>query len=166
MTVSTTGVVIAATETPQEFANASSITGGFADSSGLGPVIVFLVYIVAVLFAAQFVAPWLANSSLLNRLGSGFLDTVVYAIKGLATTAVLAVAALPVWVVAQADAGTRAVAFRYVGFAIAAFVGLAVIGWLADRAVAKFIEAHPDYESWGDIWSGEEDDVAEPEAAD
>lgn len=164
MSVTTIDVAIAATETPHQIENATS---GFADSTGLfGPVVLVLVYALAVMVAAQWLAPWIAESSLLSRLGAGVVETIVYAIKGLATTAVLAVAALPFWFVSQADPGTRSAAFRYGGYAIVAFVGLVVVGWLADRAVTKFIEAHPDYEEWGDLWhESEDEELTDPEAS-
>lgn len=147
------------TPTP-EFMNATS---GFADSSGLfGLIVVFLLYAGVALLAAQFLAPWLANSRLISRLGHGIGRSIVYALKGLGASAALAIVAGPVYLLAQVDSGTRAVALRYVGYAVAGYLALVAIGWLADRAVAAFIDAHPDYDEWADLFPDDEDE-SEPE---
>lgn len=145
------------------FENASAgVANGFADATGLGPVVVIGLYIVGTLLAAQFVAPWLARSRWLSRAGGGLLTSLVFALKGLGATAALALAAAPVFLLWQADGGTRELALRYVGYAVAGYLALVLVGWLADRAVAAFVEAHPDAEALGDLLPESEDD--DPEA--
>lgn len=153
------------TPTPGELANASSsINSGFASSYELGGVLVIVLYIVGALLAAQFVAPWLAQSQLLGTIGNAIFSALAYAIKGLAAVGVLALAALPGYLLLTADVSTRGVALKWVGYAVGAFAALVVVGWLADRAVARFIEAHPDVDSWAELW--ESDDEGKEVAAD
>lgn len=148
------------TTTPanETLANASSgITSGFADATGLGPIVLLLLYVVGALLAAQFVAPWLAKSELLSSVAGGLLGSLSYAIKGFASTAVLAVAALPVYFLATADGGTRGMALEAVGLLAAGYVALVIIGMLADRAVSAFIDAHPEIDEWADMFPDEEE---------
>lgn len=153
-----------ATPTPTPgFQNASS---SFASSFDLvGPLVVVL-YVIGALLAAQFVAPWLGQSELLARVAGRVVASIQYAIKGIAATAVLVVAALPVYFVVTADGETRGLAGLVIAGGIAAYCTLVGVGWLADRAVTRFIDAHPDYEEWDDIVSADEaDDDADPEVA-
>lgn len=157
-----TAVLQQGTPTPGGFNNASaSINGGFADMSGLMPVLLIGLYIIGALLAAQFVAPWLARSSLLGTVGDAILSAIGYAIKGSAAVAVLAVAALPAYLVLTVDASTRGVALRWVAYGVAAFAGLVAVGWLADRAVARYIKAHPNVDSWAELWESDDSGDAE-----
>jgi hypothetical protein len=80
------------------------------------------------------------------------VKTIEYAIKGLAASAVLFVIAAPVYLLASTDNQTRGFALEVIGIGVIAFLVLAGIGWLADRAVSAFIDAHPDYEEWRDLF--------------
>jgi hypothetical protein len=142
----------------ETIANAS-FTSGFADSTGLAPIVLLLLYVVGALLAAQFVAPWLARSKLLSDSISKLFTSLFYALKGLAVTAVLAVTALPVYFLATADKGTRSMALEAVGLLLAGYAALVVIGMLADRAVAAFIDTHPELDEWADIFSDKEEDT-------
>lgn len=138
--------------------NASmGVASSFGSAGSMFPIIAFIVYVVAVIVVAQFLAPWAAKSRFVSRASRRLVRTVGYALKGLVASAVLAVLAAPVYVVATADAGTRGVAIEWLGYGLAAFLALAVIGWLAERAVVAFIDAHPDYDDWDDFWGGDED---------
>lgn len=151
-----------ATETPANLSAASSsIQNGFADASGLTPVLLFVVYALAFLVVAQFALPRLAKSRLVSKTGRRVLLSVHYALKGVGATIVIGLTAAPVYFVATAEPGTRGVAMRWLGYAVAGYAALVILGWLADRAVTRAIDAHPDYDSWGDIWPSDE----EPESA-
>jgi len=141
--------------TNETIANAS-FTSGFADSTGIAPLVLLLLYVVGSLLAAQFVAPWLAKYKLLSSVAGGLHRSLSYAIKGFASTAVLAVAALPVYFLATADKGTRGLALDAVALMLAGYVALVIIGMLADRALSAFIDAHPDIDDWTDIFPDEE----------
>ena len=155
-------VAQATTTTPANLSAAqNNIVGGFGDAFGLTPVLLLAVYALAILVAAQFALPWLAKSRLVSQTGRRILLSIHYAMKGVAATVVIGLTAAPVYVVATADAGTRGVAMRWVGYAVAGYGALVLLGWLADRAVTRAIDAHPDYDSWGDVWGGDE----EPDAA-
>lgn len=147
------------TETPQEYANASA---GFASSMGLAegfaPLALLLIYAIGALMAAQFVAPWLASSQLLSDLFGELVTSVELAIKGLGATAVLAITATPIYFVATAEPSTKVVALEVVAAGIGVYVFLVVAGWLADRAVTAFIDAHPTHDEWADIFPDEEGD--------
>lgn len=139
--------------------NASmSVQTGFADATGLGGVVIFLLYIIGALLAASYVAPWLAKSRLLSRTGARIADSMEYAIKG-AASAVLAVAAAPVYLLTQLDAGTRGVALRYFGYAIVTYIVLVIVGWLTDRAIRAFVDAHPEIDALGDLLPDDELEV-------
>lgn len=156
----------APTATGESLNNASmSINSSFGDATGLGPVVILLLYIVGALLAAQFVAPWLAQSNYLSRLAGGLVASLEYAIKGFASTAVLSLVGLPAYLIATADAGTRGAALTTIAGGVAGYVILAGIGVLADRAVTAFIEAHPDLDEWGDLFP-EKDDTAGDAVAD
>lgn len=142
--------------------NASSgIASSFNSSGPMMIMLLFVLYAVGVLAAAQFVAPWLAKSSILGTIGDAALSAISYAIKGLATTAALGLAALPAYFALTVDGDTRGFALELVGYALAAIVALIAVGWLADRAVSKFIEAHPDVDSWSELVGA--DDVPDGE---
>lgn len=145
------------TATPVPYDNAAnSIDAGFASSMGLTGPLVFVIYAVGVLLAAQFVAPWLATSQLLSGMAGRILESMALAIKGLASTAVLVVVALPAWFLLTAEPSTKGLAAEVVGYGIAAYIALVVLGWLADRAVTAFLDAHPDYDEWDDLFPDEE----------
>jgi len=156
------------TPTPNTIQNASNgLSGGFASSTDLGPVVLIVMYAVGFLLAAQYVAPWAARSELLSRVGSGLGQSVLYAIKGVAASAVMTITALPAWVVWQLDAGTRGVALEYLGYAIGGYVVLMAVGWAADTVVSTFIEAHPEYDEWSDLFpDAPDDELADAEAGD
>jgi len=144
--------------------NASVATNSLAfGGDGFGPIALLLVYILVALVAAQFVAPWLASSRLLSGVGAHIVQSLRYAIKGIAATAVLALGGIPGYYLVTADGAARGVALEVIGALLGAYVLLTVIGVLADRAVSAFIEAHPEYDAWGDLFPGEESD-AEPVA--
>lgn len=144
------------------FSNATAdVSSGFAAADGLFPILLIVViYATAALLAANFVAPWLAKSTVLGRVGSILTSAFEYAIKGLATTAVLCIVALPAYLLLTVDASTRATGLKWAGYALAAVLILIGIGQLADRAVARFINAHPDAESWSELIGSE--DLPEP----
>jgi len=156
------------TPTPDTFQNASSgISSGFGNAMDLGPVVLLVLYAVGFLLAAQYIAPWAARSELLSRLGSGLGRSILYAVKGVAASAVITITALPIWVAWRMDAGTRGVALEYVGYAVGGYVILIVVGRLADTAVSKFIEAHPEYDEWSDLFPETPDeDMTEAEMGD
>lgn len=141
-------------------ANSFNSTGGLVEG-----MIILLVYIVVVMVAAQIVAPWLADLEVLSAAVGRFLSSVAYAVKGLAASAVLTVLALPVWLFATADGETQGLALEVVAVVIGAYIALVIVGVLADRATAAFIDAHPEYEEWADIFPEESED-AEVEPAD
>jgi uncharacterized protein with PQ loop repeat len=138
----------------------ADISNGFGSAFGLMPAVLLVLYIVGVLLAAQFVAPWLAKSELLTSVAGRFVESIEYAVKGFAASAVLAVAALPVYFLANADGGTRGIALKAITIIAAAYVSFVIIGWLADRAVTAFIDAHPEVNEWGDLFPEEEPDNA------
>lgn len=147
------------TPTGIPFENASSsIQTGFADGTGLGGIIIILLYIIGALLAARHVAPWLAQSRFITRTGTQIATSFVYAIKGVAATAVLAAAAAPVYLLTQVDGSTRGIALRYIAYAAVAYISLVVIGWLADRAVTAFVNAHPDIDTIDDLIPEPRDD--------
>jgi len=154
-----------ATATPTgSFAHASTnISSSFADATGLGPAVVLLLYVVGALLAAQFVAPWLAQSELLSDVAGGLVASAEYAVKGVGATAVLLVGALPVYFLATADGGTQGLALEAVGVLLAGYIALVGIGMLADRAVTAFIDAHPDVDEWGDLFPEDESTEAVPD---
>lgn len=159
------------TTTTAGFQNASmGMTNGFGSTGDLFPVFVLVVYAVAVLAVANFAAPGLARSRVASRLGAGVVAFFGYVLKGVVASAVLTVAALPVYYVATMDPSGRGIALEVVGYGVAGLAALAVVGWLADRAVARFIDAHPDYDSWEDLWGSADEpddpDLGEPEVAD
>lgn len=155
--------------TAEPLANASSsINGGFASSVGVtGPLVIGL-YIVGALLAAQFVAPWLAKSRLVSRVSDRVVASVNYAIKGLAATAVLGVLAAPVYLVATSDGQTQGVVLQAIAVLAVAYIALVGIGWLADRAVTAFLNAHPEHDEWSDLFpdTPDEDDLTSPEVGD
>lgn len=143
-----------ATETP-EMLNATS---GFADSTGLaGPVIV-VMYIVAVVAISGVIAPWAARSELLTRVGGGVVQSLEYAIKGLAASAAALAFGYPVYWVATAEGDTQGLALTVIAGLVGIYLALVVIGWIADKAVQRFIDAHPDYEEWGDLFPEADDE--------
>jgi len=148
------GTINATTTVGTELQNASAdITGAFGNATGLAvPAIIVLVYIVGALLAAQFIAPWLAQSDSLERVAGGLAHSLVYAIKGAAASAVLLVVAAPAYAVLTMDAGTRGLALRGIALLLGGYVVLNVVGWLADRAVGIYIDAHPTAEEWADLW--------------
>lgn len=127
----------------------------------LGGVIVVVLYVFGALLAAQFVAPWLARSQLLSRVWTYLGDSLAYAMKGVAATAVLVVIAMPVYLLATADGGTRGVALQLLAAAAGGYLAMVVVGWLADHAVAAFLKAHPEYEEWDDLFGTPDDQPAE-----
>jgi hypothetical protein len=50
-------------------------------------------------------------------------------------------------------------ALEAVGVLLAGYAALFVLGMLVDRAVAAFIDAHPELDEWADIFSDEEEDT-------
>lgn len=158
---------LAGTPTPS-FVNASATANTFGSSGGLLAVLVVVgLYSIAALLLAQVVGPWLARSGLLAALSDRVLRSVEFAAKGVAASAVLAAIGLPVALLATAEASTQFAVARWAGIAIAGYATLVVVGWLADRSVTAFIEAHPEYEAWGDIFDASDgDESPEPAAAD
>jgi len=144
----------ATTTAGTELQNASAdMTAAFGDASGIAlPGIIIVVYIVGALLAAQFIAPWLAQSDTLERFAGGLAHSLVYAIKGAAASAVLLVIATPAYFALTMDAGTRGLALRGIALLLGGYVVLNVVGWLADRAVGIYIDAHPTAEEWADLW--------------
>lgn len=141
--------------------NASANTlNGFADMTGLAGPIVVVLYIVCAMLAVQVLAPWVASSRLVERAGQRVVHAFQYAIKGVAASAVLLIAAAPVYFVATADGETKGLALEAVAMAVAGFLGLVVVGWLADRAVAAWLNAHPEYDEWADLFPEEESEEA------
>jgi len=158
-------VLEATTPVNTTIANASmEVTNGFASSFGLRYATIAVLYVVGALLAAQFVAPWLARSEMLSRVTGGFVWTAVYAIKGAAASAVLLVAAAPAYFVATMDSGTRGFALEAIGIAVAGYIALVVVGVLADRAASAFLDAHPTYDEWGDVFGASEGDEDGTEA--
>lgn len=157
--LSTAAILAANNESMQ---NASSgVTNSFGTPTELIPVLVLVLYAVGALLAAQFVAPWLAKSQLLSSVAGRALQSLHYALKGVGATAVLALVAAPVYFMATADGNTRGLALEVIGLAAAAYVVLVVLGWLADRAVTAFFDAHPEYDGLDDIFPDEPDDETE-----
>lgn len=155
-------------QSANETLNASnSVTSGFGDTSGLvGLTFLLAIYAVVALLAANLVAPWLAQSAIFGRIGAAISSALAYAIKGVATTAVLGALALPAYLFATADAATRSTGLEYAGYAVGGFLILVGIGQLADKAVSRFIDAHPDHDSWEDIWGDGTVDVPDEELQD
>lgn len=148
------------TPTPELQNATADVATGFASSEHLvGPMLLILIYAVGALGAAQYLAPHLAQSRLLERAGKRVTAVVVFALKGAAASAVLAVVALPAYLLLTVDGETRGVALEYLWLAAVAFVALACIGWLADRAVTAYIDAHPDHEEWADLFPEEESEA-------
>lgn len=153
------------TPTPA-FGEALNMTSGYANAFDLSGVLILGIYVLVALVAAQAFLPWLARSDALTGAAQRFLQSLVYAVKGVAASITLLAIAAPAWFIMQADSGTREVALRWGGYIIGGYLFLVVVGWLADRAVAAFIDAHPDYESFSDIWPEAPDEDETPEVAD
>lgn len=156
------------TSTNESIANAStSLNAGMASSFDLVGPLVFVVYIVGALLAAQLVAPWLAESRLLQPVSERLKQSLSYAIKGIGATAVLALVGAPIYLVATSDGESQGLALSVLAGLVGVYMALVVIGWLADRAVTRFIDAHPEYDSWEEMWEGEDDATeAAPTAGD
>lgn len=145
---------------------ALNVSSGYADAFGMGGVVLLVMGAILVIVAAQFLAPWLAKSNILKSVFGGFLVSFVYALKGAAALIAAGALVTPFWLVTQMDSGTRSALFEYGGYAVGGYLGLAVIGWLADRAVTRYIEAHPTYESLADMWPETPDEDEPAEVAD
>lgn len=142
----------------ESIANAStSLNSAFGSANELGIPLLLVLYGVGALLAAQFVAPWVAQSQLLTTVGGRLVESIEYAIKGVTAVGVLALLALPFHFVATADADTQGLALTAVGVVIVAYAILVGVGWLADRAVGRFVEAHPEADEFGDLFP--EDDT-------
>lgn len=154
--------------TTSEWGNASmSLTDGFASTTGLGGIVALTMYIVVAILAVAVLAPWLAQYRLPTRLARAFGSSVEYAIKGLATTAALAITAAPVYLLATTNGETQRNVGLVIGGLVAAYISLVAIGWLADQAFQRFIDAHPEFDSWDDMWETPEDaDVEDVEVSD
>lgn len=151
--MTTPGVLAQTAVNNSTWANASSdMASSFGTTAELAVLVVVALYVIGALLAAQVVSPWLAQSALLSVAGRRFVESLQYAVKGVAATAVLLLVAAPVYLLATADGGTRGAALTWLGVAVAGYVGLVVAGWLADRAVAAFIDAHPDATEWADLF--------------
>lgn len=146
--------------TPSEYANASS---GLSNSfNSISPLILVVVLAsVGIVVVASLVAPWLAKSRLLSRLGRRIGITLWYALKGVVTCAAVSLVAVPAYIFSQADGSTQAVSLKLVALALGAVIALAILGWIADRTVAKFIDVHPEFEEWSDIFPDSPDKDAD-----
>jgi len=106
-------------------------------------------------------APALAEYRIIGRVVTRFGTAFGYALKGLVAVVVLGVLSAPITVLATADASTRTYILEYAAIAIGGFVGLAVVGYIADYAVARYIDAHPEYEAFSDIFPDSDETEAE-----
>lgn len=149
--------------TPTQTPEVLNATQGFADSTGLGGPILVVAYIVAVVAISGVIAPWAAQSKFLTRIGGGIAQSLEYAIKGLAASAAALAVGYPIYWVGTADGDTQGLALTLMAGLLAAYVALVAIGWIADKAVQRFIAAHPDIDEWDDLFpESDDEDGGEP----
>lgn len=126
---------LAQTATPQ-FGN---MTSSFADSTGLFPiaavVIVIGLVIVGLISSARF------YRAVLNASGA-FARSFEYAIKGVATAAVIAVFVGPLYLFSQLDGQSRSVVYQAIGALVAGYVGLVVLGYVGDSIWSRIRDRH------------------------
>lgn len=130
--------------------NASaSFSSGFGSSTALVATFAVVAATLIVLLGSQHAYRWALRSA------STFARSLEYAIKGVATAAVLAVFAAPLYALAQTTPGQRRlVAVALLAIAVG-YVGLVVLGVIGDRAWELIVRRHEEatghapFENWG-----------------
>lgn len=152
------------TPTPIGFQNASS---SFASSHNLVDPVTLAAIVAIVLVVSIRILPIFARFRLLERAFGGLIQSIEYALRGALSVVVVGLMISPVYVVATSDPGTRSMILRWVGFAIAGYTTLVLLGWISEKAGAAFFSAHPEFDSLSDALPDPESDESHtPESSD
>lgn len=121
------------TSTPEPWnATGGAITTGFASSSGLVPMAV-LVFAILVAFIGAFVMSSYHRFALFRRAVGWIGTSGVYFLQGLGALAALALISAPVYLFADASPDTQGVVLKWAGIALAGYVVVVAIGYVADE---------------------------------
>lgn len=134
----------------QETANFSNASQSFGNAEAMLPVLVLVAAILIVLAFSSRAYRWAIQAS------SAFASSLDYAIKGVATTIVLAVFATPLYALSQTTPGQRDLVAQAGVLLIVGYIALVTLGIVGDRVWALLAARHEEatghrpFENWGE----------------
>ena len=141
-------------------ANTTTATDGFTNASNSigSEFFLILIVVVALVVAATLIAPILGEYRIVTKILNVAGRHVYKALLGGAAVVCGGIVVYPVYWVVTADSSTQSMAMEYVGYGVGGFFVLVVVGHVVEAGLERYVRAHPEYESVGELFGGAEAD--------